>query len=120
MNNKKILAADDDEEILDVLSIILGSEGYDVTTLVNADEVMAISGDLPDLILLDIWMSGVDGRQICGLLKSRRDTRHIPVILVSANSDIIDIAKDAGADDFICKPFDMHELLVKVAKYCGT
>jgi DNA-binding response OmpR family regulator len=72
---------------------------------------------LPDLLLLDIWMSGVDGKDICKHLKSAAATKHIPVIMVSAAKDIEQIAKDSGADDFIPKPFQIEDLLAIVAKY---
>jgi CheY-like chemotaxis protein len=70
----------------------------------------------PDLLLLDIWMSGLDGREICKALKLQDHTKHIPIILVSANRDTEQIAHDAGADDFLNKPFDMDDLLRKVAE----
>lgn len=116
---KKILAADDNEDILEVLAMMLESEGYLVTTVLKAEEVLELKEDLPDLILLDIWMSGVDGRDICKRLKNEPLTRHIPIILVSANKDTEEIALKAGADSFLCKPFEMDDLLKKVARYCN-
>jgi CheY-like chemotaxis protein len=118
-NKKRILIADDNEDILDMMETILEAEGYGVTTIIRAEEVLAIKEDLPDLILLDIWMSGVDGRDICSHLKNQPLTKHIPIILVSANRDIEEISINAGADDFICKPFDLDEFLQKVEKYCN-
>jgi CheY-like chemotaxis protein len=118
-NKKKILIADDNEDILDMIEMILEAEGYGVTTIIRAEEVLAVKEDLPDLILLDIWMSGVDGRDICSHLKSQPLTKHIPIILISANRDIEEISLNACADDFICKPFDLDEFLQKVAKYCN-
>ncbi len=117
---KKILVADDDEGILDVMGIMLESAGYSVTTIIRGEEVLAIKEDLPDLILLDIWMEGIDGREICKYLKTQSSTKHIPVILISANSDTEEIATQAGADDFICKPFDRKALLQKVGKYSNN
>lgn len=118
-NKKSVLIADDDEDILDMMEMVLETEGYSVNTIIRAEEVLAIKEDLPDLILLDIWMSGVDGRDICRYLKSQPLTKHIPIILISANRDIEEIAITACADDFVCKPFDMDELLEKAAKYCN-
>lgn len=114
---KKILVADDDDEVLHVLDTMLTTAGYSVTTMTQGEEVLAIKKDLPDLILLDIWMAGIDGRKICKHLKGRSSTKHIPVIFISANKDTEVIATHAGADDFIYKPFDMDDLLQKVAKY---
>ncbi|MEO8794156.1 MAG: response regulator [Daejeonella sp.] len=115
---KWVLVADDDEGILDVISIILESAGYKVTTIIRGEEVLEIKEDLPDLILLDISMAGIDGRDICKKLKSQDSTKHISIIMISANRDTEEISIQAGADSFICKPFDMDDLLQKVAKYC--
>ena len=114
---KSILIADDDEGILHVLHHILKSAGYKVEMRLSGEEILSIKEDLPDLILLDIWMNGVDGREICRHLKSQASTHHIPIILLSANSDAIETALLAGADDFISKPFDRRELLQVVSKH---
>ncbi|MEP6594478.1 MAG: response regulator [Ginsengibacter sp.] len=115
--NKNILVADDDEAVLDVLDTMLKTAGYNVTTMIDGDRVLAIKENLPDLILLDIWMAGIDGRDICTHLKNQSSTKHIPIIFISANRDTEEIATSSGADDFIYKPFDMDDLLRKVAKY---
>lgn len=114
MNNKKILAADDDPVILEVLTFMLEDAGYDVKTTVNGQTEQIAQEFLPDLILLDIWMAGSDGRTICKSLKSHRLTQRIPIIIISANKDTNKIAKEIGADDFLAKPFEMEELLNKV------
>jgi DNA-binding response OmpR family regulator len=62
-------------------------------------------------------MSGVDGRDICKQLKSKKQTKNIPIIMISANKDTEKIAKNAGADGFIAKPFEMKELLTTVGRY---
>lgn len=114
---KRILVADDDEDILAVMEMMLQTAGYNVTTMLRGEDVLELKDNLPDLILLDIWMAGISGRDICIDLKNKKLTKHIPVILVSANRDTEDIAIEAGADDFICKPFDMQTLLEKAKKY---
>jgi CheY-like chemotaxis protein len=119
-SKKKILAADDDPAILEVLTYMLEDAGYDVETTVNGQTEDAAQKYLPDLILLDIWMAGMDGRTICKSLKSQKLTKHIPIILISANKDTERFAKESGADNFITKPFEMDALLSKVAKYIGT
>jgi len=116
-NKKKILAADDDPAILEVLTFMLEDAGYDIRTTVNGHTEQMAREYLPDLILLDIWMAGTDGRKICKSLKSQKLTKNIPIIIISANNDTKSIAKEAGADDFLDKPFDMKDLLTKVAKY---
>ncbi len=114
---KKILVADDNPAILDALKIMLEEEGYEVETTVDGATVQDIKAPLPDLLMLDIWMSGIDGRNVCKLLKSNAETKHIPIIMISATKDIEQIAKDSGADDCVSKPFQMEHLLATVAKY---
>ena len=116
-DTKKILVVDDNPAILDALRIMLEEEGYEVETTVDGATLKDLKEHLPDLLLLDIWMSGVDGRDICKVLKSSAATKQIPVIMISAAKDIEQIAKDSGADDFISKPFQMANLLAIVAKH---
>lgn len=111
---KVIMVADDDPAILDFLSIMLEYAGYKVITTVNGLTVLDINGELPDLLLLDIWMSGVDGRDVCKELKRKKDTSKLPVIMISASKDIENSARESGADDFLAKPFEMDELLKKI------
>jgi len=111
---KRILIADDDPGIVDAVEMILDFHGYDVSFTYNGTDVLAIKENYPDLFLLDIWMSGCDGRDICRALKANEDTRHIPVLMISASKDIQQSALQSGANDFLAKPFDMQELLVKI------
>jgi len=113
----KILLADDDLAIVDTMSMMLEDAGYEVETVVDKAVVQETRKHLPDLLLLDIWMSGMDGREICKQLKSKEKTKHIPIIMISANKDTGRLAKEAGADDFLTKPFEMDDLLEKVAKF---
>ncbi len=117
---KRILIADDNPAILDALKIMLEEDGYDVKITEDGKVAQNIKEPFPDLLLLDIWISGVDGRDICKYLKDGNATKHIPVILVSATKDIARIAKDSGADDFISKPFQMEHLLAVVSKHIKT
>lgn len=110
-----VFVADDDEFILDVISIMLGGAGYVVKTTNNAEDLFSIIGDSPDLILLDLWMSGINGKDICIKLKNQLSTKHIPIILISANSNVEEIVRQCGADDYISKPFEMDALLQKVS-----
>ncbi|MXV17106.1 response regulator [Hufsiella ginkgonis] len=111
---KKIMIADDDPGIVDAVSMMLEFEGYDVASTMNGSLLLGMTSDLPDLLLLDIWMSGEDGRDICKQLKDNRVTRGIPVILVSASTDLRKSAEEAGANDFLEKPFEMNDLLGKI------
>lgn len=114
---KRILVVDDNPAILDALNIMLEEEGYDVETTEDGAAAKNMTQPFPDLLLLDIWMAGMDGRDICKHLKSGVATKNIPVIMVSATKNIEQIAKDSGADGFIAKPFQMEHLLAKVADY---
>ena len=115
--HKKLMIADDDTGIVDFLTILLEYEGYEVSSTYNGATLLDIESGFPDLILLDIWMSGVDGRDVCKKLKQKGTTQNIPILMISASSDIERSAMDAGADDFLAKPFDMEELLGKIARH---
>lgn len=111
---KKILVADDDSAIVDALQFLLEESGYDVIATIDGGAVITLYDEKPDLLLLDIWMSGYDGREICRVLKADKTKSHVPIIAVSANRDIQKISEEMGADDFIAKPFEMDELLQKI------
>jgi CheY-like chemotaxis protein len=112
-----ILVVDDDEGIVEVIQIVLESEGYTVRTATNGDCLQDLANNLPDLILLDVLLSGDDGRDICKSLKSNELTRHVPVIMLSAHSDARKVADAGGADDFLEKPFDVDALIEIVARH---
>lgn len=114
---KNILVADDDQPIADAVKLILELDDYQVDITNDGATIYQLTEDYPDLLLLDIWMSGQDGREICKYLKNKSDTKNIPIIMISASRDVEKSAKEAGADDFIAKPFEMNELLTKVKKY---
>ena len=115
---KKILVAEDDYGILEVIKIILEGEGYTVISTIDQEEVNTIVLEhKPSLILLDIWLSGHDGGKIAKLLKTKNETKSIPIILISANNETPKITKESGADDFLLKPFDIDDLLKIVKKY---
>jgi CheY-like chemotaxis protein len=117
LKKRKIMVADDDPAIVDALHLLLEDEGYDVMSTVDGETVPKMKGQFPDLLLLDIWMSGVNGGDICKQLKHQSHTATIPVIMISANRDTEAIAKASGADDFLLKPFDIDVLLQKIEKY---
>jgi len=117
MNKKKIMIAEDDTGILDAMQMILEDAGYDVVTNEGEGTVSSIEREQPDLLLLDIWLSGINGKDVCVELKKQNSTKHIPVIMCSANRDTEQISREAGADDFLAKPFEMDDLLQKVERY---
>ncbi len=114
---KKILVADDDPGIVDVMQILLEDDGYAVITTLDGKKVKPLCNEKPDMIFLDIWMSGMDGKIICRELKSNPITMDIPIVLFSANRDTKEIARECGADDFILKPFEIVDLLKLAHKY---
>lgn len=116
--NNFVLVIDDDEGILEVVKIILEDRGYKVETVQDSSMITGvIDKKLPQLILLDIWMSGIDGQEITRTLKKDALTSHIPIILMSANQETEKIAKATGADGFITKPFDIDHLALLVKYY---
>lgn len=114
---KKILVVDDNEEILEVIELILRLEGYQVSGLMDASYFnQRISEFKPDLILLDVMLGALDGRDLCNLLKADRLTLHIPVIMISASHNLSDIQGIiCHPNDFIAKPFDIVNLINKVS-----
>jgi DNA-binding response OmpR family regulator len=114
---KKVMIADDDPGILDAVEAMLAFGGYHVTSTPNAATLLGKIDNFPDLLLLDIWMPGTDGRDVCKQLKSQEYSKHMPIIMISASTELERSAKEAGADDFMEKPFDMDELLEKIAYY---
>jgi DNA-binding response OmpR family regulator len=118
---KKILVIEDDRGILDALKLTLEYAGYEVTLTDKGDYVEKLrfieEDELPQVIILDILLSGKDGRVICKKLKSEPQTKHIPIIMVSAHPKADVSAKQAGANDFLAKPFNIQDLLTVVKKY---
>jgi adenylate cyclase len=111
-----ILAADDSPDYLDILSWHLQKQGYEVVTASNGDEALAKVVELrPDLVFLDIMMPMLDGIDAARQIKANESIGYIPVILVTARSDVHSVvqALDAGADDYLTKPFDSAALLAR-------
>jgi CheY-like chemotaxis protein len=114
---KRVLLLEDNKEILELIDDILTGEGYQVIALSHYESVVDIIDFAPDLILLDIRLSNGYGHLLCRDLKADPEIKHIPVILVSAATNLEKIAKDSQADDFLSKPFDLQELIDLVKKY---
>lgn len=115
---KKILVVDDDQGIVDVMQIMLEGEGYEVRILTSGKGIQKqVLQYLPDVIFLDIWMPGIDGKQVTKLLKENDQIMHVSIVITSALNDTEKIAKDVGADDFLAKPFQMEDLLAKAKRY---
>jgi len=115
---QRILAVDDDHDILEVLKYILEESGYQVCTLSDGNDLVEkVMEFSPDLILLDIMLGNMDGRELCRNVKTKQETHNIPVIMISASHTAkIDNNNDGGPDDFLAKPFDIHDLLNSIQK----
>ena len=120
MKKKKILVIDDDQGILDAFEAMLESPDYDVEVSSSPDRLLKQKSNLPDLIFLDVLLSGVDGRDICRKLKSMKQTKDIPIVIVSAHPSVQKSVKEAGSNDYLPKPFEIDELLGLVKKYLRT
>lgn len=111
----KILLVDDDQSILDSMEIALKLQDYEVETTTRGEETFSkIESFKPDLIFMDVYLSGMDGREICKQIKENDKTKDIPVIIFSANKSMKEVFEESGANDFIGKPFNMDELYDKV------
>jgi CheY-like chemotaxis protein len=114
---KRILVVDDNQGILDVVKMALELVGYEVSTSLTSACFKHIDRNLPDLILLDILLSGEDGAEICQRLKSDEQTKNIPVILLSAHTGLHETSARCGSNGYLVKPFRLAELREIVSKY---
>lgn len=112
MNSKKtILIFDDDINILELCTIILTNAGYHIETSSVSDNVIQkVTKHKPDLVLMDNWIPNIGGVNATQLLKNNELFKHIPVIFFSSNDNLQTLAKQAGADSFLSKPFDLIDL----------
>jgi DNA-binding response OmpR family regulator len=116
----KILVVDDDTDILSVMEMLLSMKGFEVQVTSKGENTLPKTASFkPDLILLDVLISGHDGRVICKQLKSNKETSHIPVIMFSAHPGAAASIAEYGANDFIAKPFDVNNLMKKVNTQLG-
>lgn len=110
--SKKIIVIDDDEGIVEVVKVILEENGHQVMALTGGRGIERKTLQWkPDIIFLDLWMPGIDGKEITKLLKRDKKTKHIPLVIISALSEGEKIAASIGADGFLPKPFDIDNLL---------
>ncbi len=115
--DRTIFIADDELDFVSTLKSRLEFEGFVVATAADGKEALQrIPREKPDLILLDIMMPAMNGYQVCRELKGNADTRSIPILMLTAKSQESDKfwGKEAGADDYVTKPFDMEELIEKI------
>jgi two-component system alkaline phosphatase synthesis response regulator PhoP len=117
MSGTKILIVEDEPDILEVMAHNLGREGYEVLMARDGAEGLRLAREQsPDLLVLDLMLPGMDGLEVCRILKEERETRALPIIMVSAKdaeSDVI-LGLGLGADDYVPKPFSPRELVARV------
>jgi len=113
---QKILILDDDQDLLSVVKSLLKKGGFEVFTFADWRKAWEnIKKIKPNLILLDVFLKGFDGLDVCKKIKSTYSTRDIPVIMVSSFPNIADTAiYEYGADEFIAKPFEVGEMIKKI------
>jgi DNA-binding response OmpR family regulator len=117
---KNILVIEDEYDIIALLTIILENEGYKVSTMSNATGYETKLREAhADLVLLDLNVGGVNGRQICEYIKAHDDLKSIPVILMSASMDAERIKEECGAEDLISKPFDLNYFIGTVKRFAN-
>ncbi|NDW52240.1 phosphate regulon transcriptional regulator PhoB [Aliiroseovarius sp. PrR006] len=112
-----VLLVEDEPAQREILRYNLTSEGYDVTLAENGDDALILIDEvMPDMILLDWMLPGVSGIEICRQIKSRKETRAIPVIMLSARSEEVDRVRglETGADDYVVKPYSVGELMARI------
>lgn len=107
---KRIILAEDDCSIQDTVRLILESAGYHVDIFSDGDLIIRNEFTVPDVFILDRQLPGIDGLDVCRFLKQNESTKDVPVIMLSANPMIVKLAKLAGADYAIEKPFRMKDL----------
>jgi two-component system phosphate regulon response regulator PhoB len=117
MEREHILVVEDEESILELITYNLRKDGYHVTGVMSGEDGLEEAGELlPDLILLDIMLPGINGLEVCKKLKDSKKTGHIPVIILTAKGEETDIVAglEMGSDDYIVKPFSPKILLARI------
>jgi len=110
--SKLVAVFDDDQDLLNIFRFLFEDEGFNVQTFQDCDNVVEkVRTISPDLILMDNWIPSTGGEIAVQNLKNQPDLKDIPVIYVSANNDVKEIAARAGADRFLAKPFEFDDLL---------
>ncbi len=124
MNKKKIFVVDDEMHIRELIQYNLEKNGYDVTSFETGEELLGALKDnidcmkeyYPELILLDLMLPGIDGLDVCRSLRADENTKHIPIIMLTAKGEEVDkvVGLEMGADDYITKPFGVRELSARI------
>lgn len=114
---EKIFIVDDEKDIVKMVDYNLKKEGYRTICLYDGDEVLdSAKREIPNLIILDLMLPGIDGLEVCKRLKKEQKTSHIPIIMLTAKAHEADkvVGLEIGADDYVTKPFSPRELIARV------
>ncbi len=117
MGKARILIVEDEKDIIELVQYNLEREGYEVRAAANGEEALEfLDKESPDLILLDLMLPGIDGLEICRLIKQDPKTKNIPIIILTAKSEEADVVVglQLGADDYVTKPFSPKVLLARI------
>ena len=117
MANERILVVDDEEDLLELVRYNLGNYGYKVDCVTSGEDALEkIKSIPPGLILLDLMLPGIDGLDVCRIVKNDSNTSHIPIIMLTAKGEEADIVTglELGADDYITKPFSPRVLIARI------
>ncbi len=114
----RILIIDDDPDVRTVMNVLMRKQGYEVETASRQEEALEkLHSFQPTIVLLDVLLSGSDGRELCRTIKASEELRHIPVIMFSAHPGAADNIASYGADEFISKPINTETLLRKIGAF---
>jgi two-component system alkaline phosphatase synthesis response regulator PhoP len=119
MAKAKILVVDDEEDIRELVELNLSQEGFKIISCESGEEALEKAGaELPDLIILDLMLPGIDGLAVCKKLKSNLKTENIPVVMLTARGEETDVVTglELGADDYVTKPFSGKVLVARVRR----
>ncbi len=118
MSSEQILVVEDEEDILELLQYNLKKAGYDVSGVTSGEKALkAVRDSAPDLLLLDLMLPGVDGVEVCRMLRESPKTSDLPIVMLTARGEEQDIVRglEAGADDYVTKPFSSRILLARIS-----
>ena len=116
-SNSKILVVDDEEDVTDLVSYHLEAEGFKVETINDPSQIISVGRDFkPNLFILDVMMPGINGIQICRMIRADSKLKNTPVVFLTAKTEEEDriLGLETGGDDYICKPFNIKELQLRV------
>ncbi len=117
ISSPKILIADDDKGILHMMVMALELNGYVVWPTLDGSLIHEKVFSKPDMIILDVWLGDLDGRDLCKKIKSNPLTQKIPVLMMSANCEVKESSIACGANEFLEKPFEIQTLISFIKKW---